>query len=114
MELVVFLYVIALILQLLVIGYSYRLFRLIKPLKYWTRAWGIFTASIALVFVRRVWSLIDLFENCPPSLVSHYVIEASILILVSGLWFIFVQQLKTLFVRYLNGDQEIKGHGETK
>lgn len=94
--------VLQLVLQLFVIYYGYVLFRMVRPLKFWTRAWGIFTVSMILVFLRRSWNLFELFSGCPDH--TKATIEALLMIVISALWLCFSYKLEHLFKKYLNGE----------
>jgi hypothetical protein len=106
-ELVMILTVITIIFQGVVAYYSYTLFKLVKPIKAWTLAWGLFGISMVIVGVRRAWALGMLLHetdwlrgNCPNNVTSRLV-EIILLLAVSTLWVIFVYLLKNIFDKYL-------------
>jgi len=114
--------VVSIIVQILVTYYTYSLYKLIRPLKAWTLAWGLFGVSMAVVGLRRIWSL-GLFLDetnwlkgvCPKN-VDVYFIEIMLLLVVSVLWVVFVYSLKNIFSKYLgphSGDSVLVDREQT-
>ena len=93
-------------LQGFVVYYGYRLYKLMKPVKYWTFGWELFCISMLLIVLRRCFTTYnDIFINCPVSDVNYF-FEYGLLIAISILLIAFVYKLKSLFLEYING----KGH----
>lgn len=96
---------IAIIIHLAVVYYSYVLFKMVKPLKFWTRAWGVFTVGNILISLRRMLSAYEiLVGGCPSELTNRHLMELSLLIIISGLFLCFSYKLEHLFKKYLNGE----------
>ena len=105
--LLVILNVVSIIVQILVTYYTYSLYKLIRPLKAWTIAWGLFGVSMAVVGLRRIWSLglflteTNWLKGACPKNVDVYFIEIILLLVVSAFWVVFVYMLKDIFSKYL-------------
>lgn len=48
---------ISILLQGVVVYLSYQLFKLVKPIRVWTRAWAMLGIGMGIVALRRAWSL---------------------------------------------------------
>lgn len=98
---------ISILFQGIVVYLSYQLFKLVKPIRVWTRAWAMSGLGMGLVALRRAWSLIIFLKetnlatgNCPVNLADRYV-EVALLLIISALWIGFIYSLKNIFVKYL-------------
>ncbi len=94
-------------LQGFVVYYGYRLYKLMKPIKYWTTGWALFCISMLLIVLRRCFTTYhDIFITCPTS-APEYFFEYILLIVISLLLILFVYKLKNLFVLYINGGANV-------
>jgi hypothetical protein len=103
MVLFVILSLVAILFQGIVIYYSYTLFKLVRQLKVWALAWGVFATSMGVVVFRRVWSLYSFLHVDGPVASNMYnrYFEVIILLVTTTLWVIFVYLLKNIFSKYL-------------
>jgi len=95
--------IVAVVIQIITIYYSYKLTVFVKPLKYWTTAWTVFTISMALVALRRIIALLSFAVECPSDMLWHE-IEGLLLLVINLCWLYFVVKLKDLYAKYLNSD----------
>ena len=93
----------AILLQILVVYYSFKLTIFLKPLKYWTKAWGVFTIGMTLIALRRIFSFVNFVVLCPSDIFWHE-IESVILLFINICLLYFVLKLKGLYTKYLNGE----------
>jgi hypothetical protein len=90
----------AIILQVIVACYAWKLYMMIKPLPYWTRAWGIFFIGMVIVIIRRMWSVYAWWSGCYVN-GWHGLVESLFLLAVSITWLVFIWDLKQLFGKYI-------------
>ena len=109
----VILSLISIFLQGMVVYLSYQLFKLVKPIRGWTRAWAMLCLGMGIVALRRVWALYIFIKetdwmsgNCPINLADRYV-EVFLLLTISLLWIGFIYSLKNIFVKYLGPKREV-------
>ncbi len=94
-------------LQGFVVYYGYKLYKLMKPIKYWTTGWGLFCIAMLAIVLRRCFTTYqDIFIACPTSLIEYF-FEYLLLITISLLLILFVYKLKNLFVLYINGGANV-------
>ena len=98
---------ISIFLQCIVVYLSYQLFKLVKPIRVWTRAWAMLGLGMGIVALRRAWGLFIFLKetnwatgNSPFNLTDRYV-EVFLLLIISALWIGFIYSLKNIFVKYL-------------
>jgi hypothetical protein len=96
----IFLMGLAVILQGAVAYYSWKLYRMIKPLQYWTKAWFVYFIGMLIVIIRRMWGIFAWAFGC---YTNGWVgiVESLILLVVSFTWLFFIYELKQLFGKYL-------------
>jgi hypothetical protein len=107
MTLFVILSLVAILFQGVVIYYAYTLFKLVRQLKVWALAWGLFAMSMGVVVTRRAWSLYSFLHVGGPVEINMYnrYFEVLLLLIVSALWVVFVYLLKRIFSKYLGSPE---------
>jgi hypothetical protein len=85
-------------LQGTVVYYGYRLYKIMKPTRYWTSAWILFCISMSIITLRRCLAA---YYSVQSGHTSVYFLESFLLIAISCLLIGFVLKLKILFIQYI-------------
>lgn len=103
----------SLILQAMVVSYGVRLYNILRPVRFWSIGWILYTIANFLILVRRVigfklaYSIIIPFT---PTISYEY----SLQIVISILFLFFGWNLKKMYSKYFNDGLNIKSWKEEK
>ena len=102
--------IIALMLQVVVVYYGWRMYRILNPVLYWSNAWLLYSVANLAILIRRTLEFFAICFVYPVILSVDYLLE----VLVSILLLTFSINLKKLYEKYFNNGLDIEAwkHGQ--
>ena len=95
---------ISIVLQIIVVYYGWRLYRILNPVRYWSNAWLLYSLANLAILIRRT---LEFFSICF-ELFTILTIEYLVQVLVSVLLLVFSFNLKKLYTKYFNNGLDIE------
>jgi hypothetical protein len=106
----------SLIIHSLVIWYALKMYRMIRPVRYWTIAWLMFATGNSIIFIRRCIGLYLLKGAIVPGMVIVWpvAIEMLLQIVVSITFLIGATQLNAMYSKYFKNGFKVLSWKEEK
>jgi|GEM_PF-6490062 len=103
--------ILSLIIQVLVVYYGYRMYRILNPVRYWSSSWLLYSVANLLILFRRIIGVIYDYQMLSININfswSWLIYEKLLQVGVSILLLIFVMKLKKLYRKYFENGLDIK------